>query len=139
MVIDTSALVALLAEEPDAPRIAEAIERSELRRVPCVVPLEATMVLSSILDRDPTVVAASIDSALSRAGFTAIALDDEITRLAISAFVRYGKGRGHLARLNIADCIVYAAARSADAPLLFIGDDFMHTDIVSVLDDPKPM
>lgn len=97
------------------------------------------MVLSSILDRDPTVVAASIDSALSRAGFTAIALDDEITRLAISAFVRYGKGRGHLARLNIADCIVYAAARSADAPLLFIGDDFMHTDIVSVLDDPKPM
>lgn len=139
MVIDTSALVALLAEEPDSARIAEAIERSELRRVPCVVPLEATMVLSSILDRDPTVVAASIDSALSRAGFTAIALDDEITRLAISAFVRYGKGRGHLARLNIADCIVYAAARSADAPLLFIGDDFMHTDIVSVLDDPKPM
>jgi ribonuclease VapC len=139
MVIDTSALVALLAEEPDAPRIAEAIERSELRRVPSVVPLEATMVLSSILDRDPTVVAASINSALSRAGFTSIALDDEITRLAISAFVRYGKGRGHPARLNIADCIVYAAARSADAPLLFIGDDFMHTDIVSVLDDPKPM
>lgn len=138
MVIDTSALVALLAEEPDATRIATAIERSDVRRIPSVVRLEATVVLTSILDRDPAVVAASVDNALSRAGFASIAIDDDITRLAISAFVRYGKGRGHPARLNIADCFVYGAARSADLPLLFIGDDFTHTDLVSVLPDPRP-
>lgn len=138
MVIDTSALVALLAEEPDATRIATAIERSDVRRIPSVVRLEATVVLTSILDRDPAVVAASVDNALSRAGFTSIAIDDDVTRLAISAFVRYGKGRGHPARLNIADCFVYGAARSVDLPLLFIGDDFTHTDLVSVLPDPRP-
>lgn len=138
MVIDTSALVTLLAEEPDATRIATAIERSDVRRIPSVVRLEATVVLTSILDRDPAVVAASVDNALSRAGFASIAIDDDITRLAISAFVRYGKGRGHPARLNLADCFVYGAARSADLPLLFIGDDFTHTDLVSVLPDPRP-
>jgi ribonuclease VapC len=139
MVIDTSALVALLAEEPDATRIAAAIERSDVRRLPSVVRLEATMVLTSLLDRDPAVVAASVNNALGRAGFASIAIDDDITRLAISAFVRYGKGRGHPARLNIADCFVYGAARSFDLPLLFIGDDFTHTDLVSVLPDPRPI
>ena len=97
------------------------------------------MVLTSILDRDPAVVAASVDNALSRAGFASIAIDDDIARLAISAFVRYGKGRGHPARLNIADCFVYGAARSEDLPLLFIGDDFTHTDLESVLLDPRPI
>jgi ribonuclease VapC len=139
MVIDTSALVALLAEEPDAPRIAAAIERAETRRIPAIVRLEAAMVLASMLDRDPDDMAETVDATLDEARFASIAIDDAIARAAVSAFSRYGKGRGHRARLNLADCLVYAAAKSAGAPLLFIGDDFTHTDVASVLEDPRPM
>jgi len=139
MVIDTSALVALLAEEPDAPRIAAAIERAETRQIPAIVRLEAAMVLSSVLDRDPDDMADGVDAMLDEARFVSIAIDDAIARAAVSAFSRYGKGRGHPARLNLADCLVYAAAMSVGAPLLFIGDDFTRTDIASVLDDPRPM
>jgi ribonuclease VapC len=138
MVIDTSALVGLLAGEPDAPRIAAAIERAEQRRVPAIVRFEAAMVLASALDRDPEETAAVIDHVPDEARFSAVPVDDTIARAAVAAFARCGKGRGHRARLNLADCLVYAAARLADAPLLFIGDDFSRTDIVSVLDDPHP-
>jgi ribonuclease VapC len=138
MVIDTSALVALLAEEPDAPRIAAAIERAETRRIPAIVRLEAAMVLASVLDRDPDEMAETINFTLDEARFASIAIDDAIARAAVTAFSRYGKGRGHPARLNLADCLVYAAAMSVGAPLLFIGDDFTRTDVASVLDDPRP-
>jgi ribonuclease VapC len=138
MVIDTSALVALLAEEADAPRIAAAIERAETRGIPAIVRLEAAMVLSSVLDRSPDDMADGIDAMLDEARFASIAVDDAIARAAVAAFSRYGKGRGHPARLNLADCLVYATAKSTSAPLLFIGDDFSRTDIASVLDDPRP-
>jgi ribonuclease VapC len=138
MVIDTSALVALLAGEPDAPRIAAAIELAEIRRIPAIVRLEAAMVLASMLDRDPDEMAEAIDATLDEARCASIAIDDTIARAAVSAFGRYGKGRGHPARLNLADCLVYAAAMSVGAPLLFIGDDFTRTDVASVLDDPRP-
>ena len=138
MVIDTSALVALLAGEPDAPRIAAAIEQARQRRVPAIVRLEAAMVLSSALDRDPDEMATVIADALDEARFESVAIDDDIARAAVTVFARYGKGRGHPARLNLADCLIYAAAKAADAPLLFIGDDFSRTDIASVLSDPRP-
>jgi ribonuclease VapC len=138
MVIDTSALVALLADEPDAPRVATAIERAAQRRIPAIVRLEAAMVLSSALDRSPDDMSAAIDAMLDEAQFASLVIDDAVARAAVSAFARYGKGRGHPARLNLADCLVYAAAKVADAPLLFIGDDFSRTDIASELDDPRP-
>jgi ribonuclease VapC len=138
MVIDTSALVALLADEPDAPRVATAIERAAQRRIPAIVRLEAAMVLSSALDRSPDDMSAAIDAMLDEARFASLVIDDAAVRAAVSAFARYVKGRGHPARLNLADCLVYAAAKLADAPLLFIGDDFSRTDIASVLDDPRP-
>ena len=138
MFIDTSALVALLAGEPDAPRIAEAIERAPRRRIPAIVRFEAAMVLASALDRDQEAMAAAIADALDEARFESVPVDDAVARGAVAAFARYGKGRGHPARLNLADCLVYAAAKAAGAPLLFIGDDFRHTDIASVLHDPRP-
>lgn len=138
MVIDTSALVALLAGEPGAPRIAAVIGRAEQRRVPAIVRFEAAMVLASALDRDPEETAAVIGHVLDEARFSSVPVDATIARAAVAAFARYGKGCGHRARLNLADCLVYAAAKVADAPLLFIGDDFSRIDIVSVLDDPHP-
>jgi ribonuclease VapC len=136
--LDTSALVALLAGDADAPRVALAIERAAERRVPAIVRLEAAMVLASALDRPPEAMAEAITAVLDEAGFESVPITDAIAHMAVAAFARYGKGRGHPARLNLADCLVYAAAQAAAAPLLFIGDDFTRTDIASVLDDPRP-
>lgn len=96
------------------------------------------MVLSTLLNLDPEAASAAITAALDEADVEVVPITDEIARAAVTAFARYGKGRGHPARLNLADCLIYAAAKSADAPLLFIGDDFSRTDVASVLDDPRP-
>ena len=60
-------------------------------------------------------------------------LDSSVSKLAADAFFHYGKGRGHPARLNLADCLSYAVAKHLNAPLLYKGDDFIHTDIESAL------
>lgn len=138
MFIDSSALVALLAKQPDGPRVAEAIERADQRRTLPIVRLEAAMVLSTLLRVEPDDANAAISNLFEESDVTVVPLTDEIANAAVSAFARFGKGRTHPARLNFADCLVYAAARAADAQLLFIGDDFIHTDITSVLDDPRP-
>jgi len=138
MFIDSSALVALLACEPDQPRIAAAIQRADVRRTTPLVRLETAMVLSTLLNVEPETADAAITAAFAEASVEIVPLTDDVARAAVAAFARYGKGRGHPARLNLADCLIYAAARAAGAPLLFIGDDFGRTDIASVLDDPRP-
>ena len=60
-------------------------------------------------------------------------IDATVSWLAADAFLRYGKGRGHRAQLNFGDCLSYAVAKQLDAPLLYKGDDFIHTDIKSAL------
>ncbi len=70
------------------------------RRIPAIVRLEAAMVLASVLDRDPDDMAETVDATLDEARFASIAIDDAITRAAVAAFSRYGKGRGHPARLK---------------------------------------
>jgi ribonuclease VapC len=65
--------------------------------------------------------------------FTVVPLTDEIGRVALDAFDRYGKGRGHPAQLNMGDCFAYACARVEGAPLLYKGDDFGRTDILAAL------
>ncbi|HVL70765.1 MAG TPA: type II toxin-antitoxin system VapC family toxin [Beijerinckiaceae bacterium] len=138
MFIDSSALVSLLAREPDRLRIVSAIDSATVRRTTPLVRLETAMVLSTLLNLDPEAASAAITAALDEADVEVVPITDEIARAAVTAFARYGKGRGHPARLNLADCLIYAAAKSADAPLLFIGDDFSRTDVASVLDDPRP-
>lgn len=138
MFIDSSALVALLAREPDQPRIAAAIQRADVRRTTPLVRLETARVLSTLLNVEPEAANASITAAFEEAGVEVVPITDDVARAAVAAFARYGKGRGHPARLNLADCLIYAAAKAAGAPLLFIGDDFSRADIVSVLDDPRP-
>lgn len=138
MFIDSSALVALLAREPDQPRIAAAIERAEVRRTTPLVRLETAMVLSRLLNVEPEAADASITATFEEAGIQVVPITDDLARAAVAAFARYGKGRGHPARLNLADCLIYAAAKAADARVLFIGDDFTRADIASVLDDPRP-
>ncbi|MCM0020815.1 MAG: type II toxin-antitoxin system VapC family toxin [Tagaea sp.] len=139
MFIDSSALVALLTKERDHQRIAIAIERAKVRRTTPLVRLEAAMVLSTRLNVEPQAADAAITAVFEEADIEVVPIDDGMARAAVAAFARYGKGRGHRARLNLADCTIYAAAKAAGMPLLFIGDDFPHTDITSALGNARPM
>ncbi len=131
MFIDTSVIVALLAKEPDAGAFAERISIAAARFTSGLVILEASMRLSTLLDIDPILVETRIRTLLSEAEITVMPIDGEIATLSVEAFARYGKGRGHPAQLNLADCMSYACAKAQGTPLLFKGKDFSRTDITA--------
>jgi ribonuclease VapC len=125
MVIDTSAVVAILRSEPEAARLERALVSDPIRLVPATCVLEARMVLVS---RRGEHALAEIDLWLHKIAANIIAVDSELVDLATQAWLTYGKGR-HPAALNFADCLSYALAKRADEPLLFIGKDFSQTDV----------
>jgi len=125
MVIDTSALVAVLLNELDAPRISEAIELASVRLLSVANFLEAAMVVES---RKGEAAGRELDLALYRATIEVVPVDQDQAEIARLAWRRYGKGR-HAAGLNYGDCFAYALARQRRLPLLFRGDDFVRTDI----------
>ncbi|SEF12354.1 ribonuclease VapC [Rhizobiales bacterium GAS191] len=130
MFIDTSVVVALLAGEPDADRLAARISGAKARFTSGLVILEAAMRLSTLLDLDPVLVETRIQALLDEAGISVIAISGSIAKKAVAAFAAYGKGRGHPAQLNLADCMSYACAQAYRVPLLFKGNDFSQTDIL---------
>lgn len=125
MVIDTSAIVAILRNEPEAVRLERALVADRVRLVPATCVLEARMVMVS---RRGEHALAEIDLWLHKIEAAIIAVDTDLVDLATQAWLTYGKGR-HPAALNFADCLSYALAKRADEPLLFIGTDFSRTDI----------
>jgi ribonuclease VapC len=129
MFVDTSVFVALLASEPDADHFAEKIEAAKNPITSGLVMLESAMRLSSLLDLDPGVVEERILALLEEANIAVVSIDGTVAKVAITAFATYGKGRGHPAKLNLADCMSYACARVHRVPLLFKGNDFSKTDI----------
>lgn len=125
MVIDTSAIVAILRSEPEAARLERALVSDPIRLIPATCVLEARMVLVS---RRGEHALAETDLWLGKISADIIPVDSELVDLATQAWLTYGKGR-HPAALNFADCLSYALAKRADEPLLFIGKDFSQTDI----------
>lgn len=125
MVIDTSAIVAILRSEPEATELERALVSDPIRLVPATCVLEARMVLVS---RRGEHALAEIDLWLRKIEADIIPVDSELVDLATQAWLTYGKGR-HPAALNFADCLSYALAKRADEPLLFIGGDFSQTDV----------
>jgi ribonuclease VapC len=125
MILDTSALLAILLDEPERPAFVRCIESEPIRRASAASILEASMVLEA---RFGSAAEGALDLFLHRAGVEIIAFDQDQLAIARSAFRRYGKGR-HPACLNFGDCITYALARFMDEPLLFKGTDFPSTDI----------
>ncbi|SJM30257.1 type II toxin-antitoxin system VapC family toxin [Mesorhizobium delmotii] len=125
MVVDTSAIVVILRNEPEAARLEAALVADPVRLVPATCVLEARMVLVS---RRGEHALAEIDLWLRKIAADIIPVDAELVDLATQAWLAYGKGR-HPAALNFADCFSYALAKRADEPLLFIGKDFAQTDI----------
>ncbi len=127
--IDTSAIIAMLAGEPDAPSLAEKLETDSERICAGHVILEASMRLATLLDLTPTVADGLITRLLREAGIAIVPITEEIAHVSVAAFERYGKGRRHRASLNFGDCLSYACAKAHGARLLFKGGDFAHTDI----------
>ncbi|MFC6707384.1 type II toxin-antitoxin system VapC family toxin [Flexivirga alba] len=125
MIVDTSALVAILWDEPEAPSMAAALQRQQ-SRVSTATLLETSLVLHH--DRE-----AEIAELLGSAGTQIVPFDRAQLALARAAHQVFGRGSGSAAELNFGDCFSYALAKAYDEPLLFKGDDFTHTDIRSAL------
>ena len=130
MIIDTSAVIAILRAEPDAADFAEAIEAATSRRMSAANFLEAAVVMDSA--RDP-VVSRRFDELVAAAEIQVDPVTQAQARIARDAYRDFGKGSGHPAALNFGDCFAYALARDADEPLLFKGKDFIHTDLAPAL------
>ncbi|MFI7700436.1 type II toxin-antitoxin system VapC family toxin [Nonomuraea sp. NPDC049480] len=130
MIIDTSAIVAILKGEPDAAAFTTAIREAAVRRMSAATYLEMAAVVERT--RDP---AASrlLDDFLSRMKVEIMPVTLEQAHIARRAYWDYGRGSGHKAGLNFGDCFSYALARECREPLLFKGDDFTHTDVTPVL------
>jgi ribonuclease VapC len=125
MVIDTSALMAILQQEPEAANYANAIQRDAVRLVSAVSALEASIVVES---RKGPNGGRDLDLLLHRAHIEVVAFSSEQYEIARAAYRRYGKGR-HPAALNLGDCCCYALAKVSGEPLLAKGEDFRATDI----------
>ena len=132
MVIDTSAFLAILQDEPDRRSFTEAIGAAVVRRTSAATFLEASMVLQSRYGAEGT---QRLDMLLESARIEVMAVDPAQARIARRAFVDFGKGR-HPAGLNYGDCFAYALARQLGEPLLCKGGDFARTDIDLVLPPP---
>lgn len=125
MIVDSSALVAILTEEDDAVILNRVIARAASCAISAPTLLETSMVLSGRRGQAPI---DALDAYLLKANIAILPFTTEHARLARDAFLRYGKGR-HKAGLNFGDCIAYATARLEAMPLLFKGDDFALTDV----------
>jgi ribonuclease VapC len=127
MVIDTSALMAIFFEEPDASVYASVILNSTHCVLSAVSLMEASMVSMKRRRSDPVAV---LDKLIEDMEILVVAVDREQAILAREAFLRFGKGR-HAAGLNFGDCFSYALAKQTGQPLLYKGNDFSHRDIPS--------
>jgi len=130
MVLDTSAIVAAIAGEPDGYRFQDAMLGAISLAVSAVTVLETRMVLFSRQGADAV---RAFDELLAGAPISVVPFDAEMAEVAFGAFRRYGKGQGHRAQLNIVDCAAYALAKVRADTLLFKGSDFGRTDIEPAL------
>ena len=130
IVVDTSALVAILLLEPDARRYAAAVQAADVVKISAITLLEAGIVMHR--KQGPGGVD-DLRDLLSSASVEIVPFDGDMARIGTDAFARFGRGSGSPAKLNFGDCASYALAKSLSVPLLFKGADFVHTDIVSAV------
>ncbi|MFA4929535.1 MAG: type II toxin-antitoxin system VapC family toxin [Patulibacter sp.] len=129
MVIDTSALVAILLDESDRPQFTQALANASVRVLSAATLVEAGIVIEARLGEAG---GRELDLLLHRATVEVLPVDEADAELARAAWRRFGKGR-HPAGLNYGDCFSYALAVRRDEPLLFKGDDFAATDVRAAL------
>lgn len=125
IVVDTSAIIAIAIDEPEG-RVFDVLMVGQGAIIGAPTLVEARMVLHSLM---PTFADTFLDGLTGRSSVSVASFTLEMYRAATEAFIRYGKGRGHPAYLNFGDCLSYAVAKAHALPLLFKGNDFVHTDI----------
>jgi ribonuclease VapC len=127
-VLDSSAVVAIFLDEPLARDLADVMNKSASLAIGAPSVLEVAMVLQS---RRPRRDSPNLDAFINSWRIEIVPFDVAQLAVAREAFQRYGRGSGSKARLNFGDCCAYALAKVRDEPLLFVGEDFRHTDVVS--------
>jgi ribonuclease VapC len=130
LILDTSAIVAILREEPGFERYARSLAESSGTRISAGTYLETAIVVDA--NRDP-VLSGRLDDLLGVAAVRVEPVTRQHAELARQAFRAFGKGSGHAAALNFGDCFAYALARATGEPLLFKGRDFAQTDVAAAL------
>jgi ribonuclease VapC len=129
LILDSSALISVVRDEQGHDRLVEAIEGASQVGIGTPTLTESSIVL---VRRFGPVGRSILFQFLRENGVFAVPFDDRHWSVATEAFIQYGKGR-HPARLNYGDCMTYATARVAGAPLLFVGNDFAKTDLIPAL------
>jgi ribonuclease VapC len=127
IVVDTSAIIAVLYQEPEFDEFVRVIADAQSCFMSAVSYFEASMVL---IGRSTPEAAKELDLFLERVPIEFVPFDYELAKRARDAFIRFGRGR-HPARLNFGDCVSYALAQTRGLPLLYKGDDLARTDVVS--------
>lgn len=130
IVVDTSALVAIMGDEPERRAFNERIEAAGGVSVSAASLLETRIVLFARSGENAVL---ALDAFLLKSGIEVVEVSPRVGDIAFDAYRRYGRGTGHSAALNYGDCFSYALARHLDAPLLFKGNDFSQTDIRSAV------
>jgi ribonuclease VapC len=130
LVIDSSAIIAILQDESDARSLASCLEQA----ASCIMSTATFMECGTVMAhkfgkaglRDLRTLIELLETEL-------VPVSREHAEIGMAAYERYGRGSGHPARLNYGDCFSYALAKARNLPLLFKGDDFIHTDVVPAL------
>jgi ribonuclease VapC len=130
VIIDSSALVAILRGEPEQVRFSQEIIRANGGRLSAASYLETAIIIDRV--RDP-VASRGLDTLLAAHGITIAAVTPGQALIAREAYRDFGKGSGHPASLNFGDCLTYALAKDLGEPLLFKGNDFSQTDLSPVV------
>jgi len=130
VIVDSSALAAILWNEPDAPVFAAAIDAASNRRMSAGTYLEIAILVDA--RRNP-IASRRLDELIAEAGISVEPVTAEQARIAQQAYRDFGKGSRHPAQLNFGDCFAYALAKQLREPLLFKGNNFIHTDIVPAI------
>lgn len=126
MILDTSAVIAIVSGEPEREALLGALELERDIAISAATRVE----LAAVLARSrPAQEARRAEGFLAAQGVVTLSFDAEQTRIAADAYRLFGRGSGHQAALNLGDCFAYALAIARDEPLLFVGDDFNHTDV----------
>lgn len=126
MILDTSAVIAIIRDEPERDVFVRAVVAAEHPRISAASYLECGIVVDRLGD---PVLSRRFDALLASMAVEVVEVTAQQARIARQAYRDFGRGTGHPAGLNFGDCFPYALAVACDAPLLYKGDDFVHTDV----------
>ncbi|KQP12989.1 type II toxin-antitoxin system VapC family toxin [Methylobacterium sp. Leaf93] len=133
MFVDASALVAILTGESDASDLAARLEGATTLITSPIAVYESVLAIARTKQGGIGEARIDVEMFLAAVPIRVVAVTPLDASTALDAFETYGKGRGHPAQLNMGDCFAYAAAKNNGVPLLFKGQDFIHTDIAQAL------